>query len=139
MKKQAILLLITILIALSSISQNTADTTTKLPNSTLINVINALETGKVVAQELALTNKKVGYLQERIVAKDSIIAVYIQKDSLCQTTIKAYDSIISNYKLILKNTEESYRLQEKIIRRKSLSKWFTLTFGIAATYILIHK
>jgi hypothetical protein len=138
MKKQVILLIITILIALSSISQNTTDTI-KLPSNTLLNVIDALERGKVADQELILTKNKVEILQSKIAFKDSIIVAYIGKDSVNVNMVKAYHGLVVNYQATIKNMEESFIYKEKIIRRQKTAKWLTLAAGLTAGYFIYAK
>jgi hypothetical protein len=101
-----------------------------------LNVIDALERGKVVKEELDLTKKKVFILEDRISIRDSIILAYKQKDSIATNMENAYKSIISNYKSTIEYTEEEFQYKDKIIRRQKTSKWFTLLAGLTAGYFI---
>jgi hypothetical protein len=138
MTKQVIVLAISIVIALSGISQKTSDSTT-LPNSQLKKAIIELETGKVVKMELDLTKNKVKILEDRIAIKDSIIAQHVKKDSLYSRVLWAYEGSIDNWKKILSNTEESYRYQLKLNKRHKITRWLSMLSGIGVGYFVFKK
>lgn len=124
------------LIALSAISQKSNDSCLCIPVSQLKAAIVKIEQGKILETELVATKQKIDFLQQRIAIKDSSIFRFQKQDSLYQRIIWAYEGSIENWKQILSNTENSYRLEKKIARRQKLIKWLTLAAGIGAGYFL---
>lgn len=123
------------LIALSAISQKSIDSCLCIPVSQLKAAIVKIEQGKILETELVATKQKIDFLQQRIAIKDSSIFRFQKQDSLYQRIIWAYEGSIENWKQILSNTENSYRLEKKIARRQKVIKWFTLAAGIGAGYL----
>ena len=138
MKKLTILFVITILIAFRGISQTSNDSVTCLPNSQLKTAIVKIEQGKLYKQELEFTNEKVKLLEGRIVLKDSVITFLKEKDSLHDKMMGSYESSIYNYKKIIENLEEKYKLQRSISRRQKLAKWGTFIAGLGGGYLIFR-
>jgi len=129
---------ITILIAFQGISQNSNDSITCLPNSQLKTAIVKIEQGKLYKQELDLTNEKVKYLENRITMKDSVITFLKEKDSLHNKMTWVYEASIDNYKKMIDNLQEKYRLQRSISRRQKLAKWGTFLAGLGGGYLIFR-
>lgn len=129
---------ITILIAFRGISQTSNDSVTCLPNSQLKTAIVKIEQGKLYKQELEFTNEKVKLLEGRIVLKDSVITFLKEKDSLHDKMMGSYESSIYNYKKIIENLEEKYKLQRSISRRQKLAKWGTFIAGLGGGYLIFR-
>lgn len=129
---------ITILIAFHGISQNSNDSITCLPNSQLKTAIVKIEQGKLYKQELDLTNEKVKYLENRILMKDSVITFLKEKDSLHNKMTWIYEASIDNYKKIIDNIQEKYKLQRSISRRQKLAKWGTFLAGLGGGYLIFR-
>lgn len=129
---------ITILIAFRGISQTSNDSVTCIPNSQLKLAIVKIEQGKLYKQELEFTNEKVNLLEGRIVLKDSIITFLKEKDSLHDKMMGSYESSIYNYKKIIENLEEKYKLQRSISRRQKLAKWGTFIAGLGGGYLIFR-
>jgi hypothetical protein len=132
------LFVITILIAFRGISQTSNDSVTCIPNSQLKLAIVKIEQGKLYKQELEFTNEKVNLLEGRIVLKDSIITFLKEKDSLHDKMMGSYESSIYNYKKIIENLEEKYKLQRSISRRQKLAKWGTFIAGLGGGYLIFR-
>ncbi len=129
---------ITILIAFRGISQTSNDSVTCIPNSQLKLAIVKIEQGKLYKQELEYTNDKVKLLEGRIVLKDSVIIFLKEKDSLHDKMMGSYESSIYNYKKIIENLEEKYKLQRSISRRQKLAKWGTFIAGLGGGYLIFR-
>jgi hypothetical protein len=108
------LFVITILIAFRGISQTSNDSVTCIPNSQLKLAIVKIEQGKLVKQELDLTNEKVNLLEGRLVLKDSVITFLKEKDALNNKMMWSYEATIANYKTIVDNLDQKYKLQRSI-------------------------
>jgi hypothetical protein len=132
------LFVITILIAFRGISQTSNDSVTCIPNSQLKLAIVKIEQGKLYKQELEYTNDKVKLLEGRIVLKDSVIIFLKEKDSLHDKMMGNYESSIYNYKKIIENLEEKYKLQRSISRRQKLAKWGTFIAGLGGGYLIFR-
>ena len=129
---------ITILIAFRGISQTSNDSVTCLPNSQLKAAIVKIEQGKLVKQELDLTNEKVKLLEGRIVYKDSIITFLREKDVLYSKMMWSYDDTIDNYKKVIENLEQKYKLQRSVSRRQKLAKWGTFIAGLGGGFLIFR-
>jgi hypothetical protein len=129
---------ITILIAFHGISQSSNDSITCIPNSQLKSAIVKIEQGKLYKQELDLTNEKVKVLENRIVLKDSMIIFLRDKDALNNKMMWSYDNTIDNYKKMIGNLEDKYKLQRSISRRQKLAKWGTFLAGLGGGYLIFR-
>ena len=138
MKKLKILFVITILTAFRGISQTSNDSVTCLPNSQLKAAIVKIEQGKLVKQELDLTNEKVSLLEGRIVLKDSIITFLREKDAINNKMMWSFEDTIDNYKKMLDNLDQKYKLQRSIARRQKLAKWGTFIAGLGGGYLIFR-
>jgi hypothetical protein len=138
MKKLTILFVITILIAFRGISQTSNDSVTCIPNSQLKLAIVKIEQGKLYKQELELTNQKVNLLEGRIVLKDSVITFLKEKNALHEKMMWSYEATIDNYKKIVDNLDQKYKLQRSISRRQKLAKWGTFIAGLGGGYLIFR-
>lgn len=129
---------ITILTAFRGISQTSNDSVTCLPNSQLKAAIVKIEQGKLYKQELDLTNDKVNQLEGRILLKDSIITFLKEKNGLHEKMMWSYESTIDNYKKIVDNLDQKYKLQRTIARRQKLAKWGTFIAGLGGGYLIFR-
>jgi hypothetical protein len=132
------LFVITILTAFRGISQTSNDSVTCLPNSQLKAAIIKIEHGKLLKQELDLTNEKVSLLEGRIVLKDSVITFLKEKDALNNKMMWSYEASIDNYKKIIDNLDQKYKLQRSIARRQKLAKWGTFIAGLGGGYLIFR-
>ena len=138
MKKLKILFIITILTAFRGISQTSNDSVTCLPNSQLKAAIVKIEQGKLVKEELDLTNQKVNLLEGRIVLKDSVITFLKEKNALYDKMMWSYESSIDNYKKIIDNLDQKYKLQRTIAKRQKLAKWGTFIAGLGGGFLIFR-
>lgn len=87
-------------------------------------------------QELGMVKSQLQLSETRILSKDSLISKY-------KLQIGNYENLVSNFK----RTEDNYVsvvdiqrkqiiLRDKIIRRKSFSKWITAILGIGIGIII---
>lgn len=129
---------ITILIAFRGISQTSNDSVTCIPNSQLKLAIVKIEQGKLYKQELELSNQKVNLLEGRIVLKDSIITFLREKDALNNKMMWSYDDTIENYKKVIENLEQKYKLQRSVSRRQKLAKWGTFIAGLGGGFLIFR-
>ena len=130
--------IITILTAFRGISQTSNDSVTCLPNSQLKAAIVKIEQGKLVKEELDLTNQKVNLLEGRIVLKDSVITFLKEKNALYDKMMWSYESSIDNYKKIIDNLDQKYKLQRTIARRQKLAKWGTFIAGLGGGFLIFR-
>ena len=129
---------ITILTAFRGISQTSNDSVTCLPNSQLKAAIVKIEQGKLYKQELELTNQKVNLLEGRIFLKDSIITFLKEKNVLHEKMMWSYEASIDNYKKIVDNLDQKYKLQRTIARRQKFAKWGTFIAGLGGGYLIFR-
>jgi hypothetical protein len=132
------LFVITILIAFRGISQTSNDSVTCIPNSQLKLAIVKIEQGKLVKQELDLTNEKVNLLEGRLVLKDSVITFLKEKDALNNKMMWSFEDTIDNYKKVIENLEQKYKLQRSVSRRQKLAKWGTFIAGLGGGYLIFR-
>jgi hypothetical protein len=97
-----------------------------------------IEQGKLYKQELEFTNEKVKVLENRIVLKDSMIIFLREKDALNNKMMWSYDDTIDNYKKMIGNLEDKYKLQRSISRRQKLAKWGTFIAGLGGGYLIFR-
>jgi hypothetical protein len=109
-----------------------------LPNSQLKAAIVKIEQGKLYKQELDLTNDKVNQLEGRILLKDSIITFLKEKNGLHEKMMWSYEASIDNYKKIVDNLDQKYKLQRNIARRQKLAKWGTFIAGLGGGYLIFR-
>jgi hypothetical protein len=142
--KKKLLLLISILIAITGFSQVPSDTarlkkdSVSIPIEHLKKAINIIEKGKVVEQELILTQKALTVAETRLANKDSIISGQNVRDSLYKEIIGNYKQNISNSEQITENLEKSLKIETRRANQNSALKWITAGLGLALG-ILIGK
>jgi|GEM_PF-1464456 len=136
--KKNLLLLASILIALSSFSRPCSDTTkvkkdtVGIPIQDLKKAINIIERGKVVEQELVLTQKALAVAEIRIVLKDSAINEQKVKDLLYKEIIDNYNKKMANSDVIVDGLQKSVVRETKRGNRNSVLKWIFGGLGLAA-------
>jgi hypothetical protein len=120
---------------LRGISQ-TSDSVTCIPNSQLKKAINLIERGKVVEEELTISNKKILLLEQTNKNKDIIISEYSSKDSICQKTISGYKAMVVNLESSLYNAKSINTIDKIRNRRQKLKKWYSLIIGVGIGYLI---
>jgi hypothetical protein len=120
---------------LRGISQ-TSDSVTCIPNSQLKKAINLIERGKVVEEELTISNKKILLLDQSNKNKDLIISEYSSKDSICQKTIGGYKAMVLNLESSLSNAKSINTIDKIRNRRQKLKKWYSLIIGVGIGYLI---
>jgi len=136
MKKLIITLIILAAWTSKGISQNSSDSTTCIPNSQLRKAINLIENGKVLKNELELSNERTVLLEYRISTKDSIISQYIYKEDNWKKIDANYKSQIYNYKEYGKNTQKIFEEQRKQIKGLKFKKWVGILAGFGIGYVI---
>ena len=137
MKKLILTLTILILLQLSSISQTSNDSSlVSIPSYQLKKAINLIEKGKVVEQELSLSNQKILLLDESMRKKDLVIAEYSNKDSISQRVISSYKSMVVNLESSLANAKAINTIDKIQNRKQKLKKWYTLVIGIGIGFLI---
>ena len=137
MKKLILTLTILILLQLSSISQTSNDSSlVSIPSYQLKKAINLIEKGKVVEQELSLSNQKILLLDESMRKKDLVIAEYSNKDSISQRVISSYKSMVVNLESSLANAKSINTIDKIQNRKQKLKKWYTLVIGIGIGFLI---
>jgi len=120
---------------LRGISQ-TSDSVTCIPNSQLKKAINLIERGKVVEEELTISNKKILLLDQSNKKKDLIISEYSSNDSICQKTIGGYKAMVLNLESSLSNAKSINTIDKIRNRRQKLKKWYSLIIGVGIGYLI---
>jgi hypothetical protein len=120
---------------LRGISQ-TSDSVTCIPNSQLKKAINLIERGKVVEEELTISNKKILLLEQTNKNKDIIISEYSSKDSICQKTISGYKAMVVNLESSLSNAKSINTIDKIRNRKQKLKKWYSLIIGVGIGYLI---
>ena len=121
-----------------SISQNSNDSVTCIPNTQLRLAINLIEKGKITKEELDSTNQLVIYLNKRITTKDSLLYRYGQKDQVWKKIDDNNKLKINNLNEVISNSNTIIGIQSKSIKRSKFAKITMLMLGLA-TGILITK
>ena len=114
----------------------TSDSVTCIPNSQLKKAINLIERGKVVEEELTISNKKILLLDQSNKNKDLIISEYSSKDSICQKTIGGYKAMVLNLESSLSNAKSINTIDKIRNRRQKLKKWYSLIIGVGIGYLI---
>lgn len=117
------------LIAFASTSQTSSDTVC-LPLPQLKKAVNLIEKGKVMEQELIVTQKALQLAENRLAVKDSIISLFNKKEDVYQSVIANYIKTVSNNERMIGNLEESLNLQKKNTRNQQSAKWVYLGAGL---------
>ena len=136
MKKQIIMLLITLLTAYQGISQTSNDSVTCLPNAQLKKAINLIEKGKVVEEELVATKELLKNSETRLFLKDSIIVKYQLSENQYKSLVANFEQNLNNDKRIIYNLETQIKLSKKIARRQKLSKYIVGILGVSIGYLI---
>jgi glycerol dehydrogenase-like iron-containing ADH family enzyme len=125
------------LLQLSSISQTSNDSSLiSIPSYQLKKAINLIEKGKVMEQELNLSNQKILLLDESMKKKDLIISEYSTKDSISQRVINSYKSMVVNLESSLANAKSINTIDKIRNRKQKLKKWYTLVIGVGIGYLI---
>ena len=126
-----------ILLQLSSISQTSNDSSlVSIPTYQLKKAINLIEKGKVVEQELSLSNQKILLLDESMRKKDLIISEYSTKDSISMRAISSYKSMVVNLESSLVNAKSINTIDKIQNRKQKLKKWYSLIIGVGIGYLI---
>jgi hypothetical protein len=120
---------------LRGISQ-TSDSVTCLPNSQLKKAINLIEKGKVVEQELEISNKKILLLDQTIKNNELIISEFSKKDSTYQKMIGGYKQMVTNLESSLANAKSINTIDKIRNRKQKLKKWYSLIIGVGIGYLI---
>lgn len=114
----------------------TSDSVTCIPNSQLKKAINLIERGKVVEEELTVSNKKILLLDQSNKNKDLIILEYSSKDSIFQKTIGGYKAMVVNLESSLSNAKSINTIDKIRNRKQKLKKWYSLIIGVGIGYLI---
>ena len=126
-----------ILLQLSSISQTSKDSALiPIPAYQLKKAINLIEKGKVIEQELNLSNQKILLLDESLKKKDLIISEYSTKDSLCQKEIYGYKTMVDNLEKSLVNHKAITTIDKIKNRKQKFKKWYSLIIGVGIGFLI---
>jgi hypothetical protein len=99
--------------------------------------IKEIENGKIVREELQLTQNSVSILESRLIIKDSIIEGYTTKDNLWKSKSSNYEEMISNINKQLFNEKKIsgiYSIKNKILK---INKWLYGAGGLAIGVLAI--
>jgi len=114
-------------------SQTTTTDATLVPNDKLRDAAKLIEKGKVDAARIVLLNEKIDFLNQRIALKDSIIRVYVLKDTATAAVINTYRSEISNLEEQKAIAVQEMKDQNKQYRRQKRKTTFAIIGGIGVT------
>jgi hypothetical protein len=121
-----------------SISQNSNDSVTCIPNTQLRLAINLIEKGKITKEELDSTNQLVNYLNKRITTKDSLLYRYGQKDQVWKKIDDNNKLKINNLNEVISNSNKIIDIQSKSIRRGKFGKIALLALGFGAGVLIAN-
>jgi len=110
----------------------------KIPSVHLKKAINIIENGKVIKQELALTQSKSKTQDSFLATKDIIINAYAKKDSIYNKSIEAYKAAAINFQEIIKNQEQAFDIQQGLLRKEKRKKFIYLPIGILIGFAIFH-
>lgn len=126
-----------ILLQSSSISQTSKDSALiPIPAYQLKKAINLIEKGKVVEQELNLSNQKILLMDESLKKKDLIISEYSTKDTISQKAIYGYKKMVDNLEVSLANAKAINTIDKIKNRKQKLKKWYSLIIGVGIGYLI---
>ena len=126
-----IILLLTTFAATSQITNK--DTITCLPNSQLRGAIKEIEKCKIIKEELDFTKTSVSILQNRIKIKDSVIGIYIIKDSLYEKRNLNSELAIQNLNKQIENHKQIDSVYKNIVRKQKI---VNMIGGAVAGFVL---
>ena len=109
------------------------DTITCLPNSQLRSVIKEIEKSKIIKEELDFTKTSVSILQNRIKIKDSVIGIYIIKDSLYEKRNLNSELAIQNLNKQIENHKQIDSVYKNIVRKQKI---VNMIGGAVAGFVL---
>ena len=110
----------------------------KIPSVHLKKAINIIENGKVIKQELALTQSKSKTQDSLLATKDIIINAYAKKDSIYNKSIESYKIAAINFQEIIKNQEQVFDIQQGLLRKEKRKKFIYLPIGILIGFAIFH-
>ena len=137
MQKLFITLIILMTLQFKGISQIAYDSI-KIPSVHLKKAINIIENGKVIKQELALTQSKSKTQDSLLATKDIIINAYAKKDSIYNKSIESYKIAAINFQEIIKNQEQVFDIQQGLLRKEKRKKFIYLPIGILIGFAIFH-
>jgi hypothetical protein len=120
-----------------SISQNSNDSSTLIPNYQLRIAINLIEKGKITQEELDSTKLLVNYLNKRIINKDSILFKHSEKDQYWKKIDNANKEKITNLNSVVQNQNSIISIQAKTIKKQKKLGIVKLLFGVVLTLFII--
>jgi hypothetical protein len=141
MKKQSIVLTISILIHCFGISQTfiKTDSITCIPNAQLKQAVVLIEEGKLAKQEVSFLRDKVSIYEKRIAVKDTLINNLWDKDFNWRLYSQKSEQTIANMNQQMKNLEESFRVQKKVTGKLKVQRFLLCVFSaFTLTYAIIN-
>lgn len=134
------MLVCSITLTKSSLSQTTTIDATLVPNSKLRDAAKLIEKGKICEQRVELLNEKILLLNQRITIKDSIISLHSEKDTAQLRIVESYKSEIANLIIQRDLAAKEMKHQNKLLRRQKRKTVFAIAgtagLGIAAFILL---
>jgi len=129
-----------IILTKSSHSQTTITDATLVPNAKLRDAAKLIEKGKICEQRVELLNEKIGFLNQRIAIKDSIIALHGEKDTAQLRIVETYKAEVTNLveqrDLAVKEMKHQNKLLKRQKRKTVIGIFGTAGLGIAAFIFL---
>jgi hypothetical protein len=61
-----------------------------------------------------------------------------EKDALNNKMMWSFEDTIDNYKKVIENLEQKYKLQRSVSRRQKLAKWGTFIAGLGGGYLIFR-
>jgi len=104
-----------------------------LPNSQLRGAIKEIEKCKIIKEELDFTKTSVSILQNRIKIKDSVIGIYIIKDSLYEKRNLNSELAIQNLNKQIENHKQIDSVYKNIVRKQKI---VNMIGGAVAGFVL---
>lgn len=103
--------------------------TTTIDNNKLRDAAKLIEQGKICSQRVVLLNEKIGFLNQRIALKDSVISATGIKDIATDSLIQSYKAEVANLTLQRDIASKEMNQQNKLLKR---AKRKTVIIGILA-------
>lgn len=134
------MLVLTSLLAMTSpsISQNSSDSVTCIPNSALRTAVKLIEKGKLDSAELKVMRETVSLLNQRIQAKDLIIAEHQGKEQTYKLLAENFENQKKGFLDIVKLTNEEVMILRQDVKRQKRKTFFVGLAGIVATGLTIY-
>jgi len=136
MNKQIIVLLISILTISKGISQTSNDTLISIPKSKLQKAISIIEKSKVTEEELSAYKTMVALYEQRISKCDSITKIFREKEDNFNRIFHNQEQKSLNDNIIISNLTKNVSIKDSQLSKQKKLKWFFIPIGAILGFLI---